>query len=430
MGIRERVAALLGVTTPRAGYGPELDSAAVNRIRSMLGNNLAPMPTTQIRWYLSDLETAAHNADAGDMTMVCRLWRAMRRDGNIQGLYSTLTGGIVGLPKKFYGRYGVEELRARNGTRSTFDDLVPPAEAALMAADGDALGFAIGELVPVPGRSYPRLVRLEPEFLRYRWIENRWYYSSVAGPLPITPGDGRWVLHLPGGTIAPWLNAKWPALGRSFINKREGFIASLLAWGINTVLELPPGWKASLLESNGRGYEVFQADIDTSDKEIAITIIGQIVTVEGGVGFQNSDVFRAIHDNRKKEVGGSLSYTLNTQVLPYYVAGIYGEDAIDEGACIEYDITPARDAQAEGNAMVAVANAMGLLREQLKQSGRELDVDELTTRYGIPIKGDVDGDGVPEDKADVPDPEPSQDDITDEDDADELDAGEGAGVLN
>ncbi len=117
-------------------------------------------------------------------------------------------------------------------------------------------------------------------------------------------------------------------------------------------------------------------------------------------------------------------------MLPYYVAGIYGEDAIDEGACIEYDITPARDAQAEGNAMVAVANAMGLLREQLKQSGRELDVDELTTRYGIPIKGDVDGDGVPEDKADVPDPEPSQDDITDEDDADELDAGEGAGVLN
>src|SRR5260221_7648886 len=28
-------------------------------------------------------------------------------------------------PKKFHGRYGVEELRARNGTRSTFDDLTP-----------------------------------------------------------------------------------------------------------------------------------------------------------------------------------------------------------------------------------------------------------------------------------------------------------------
>src|SRR5260221_11318477 len=159
MGIRERVAALLGVTAyqPRKGYGPELDASTVERIRSMLGGNLAPMPTTQIRWYLSDLETAAHNADQGDMTMVCRLWRAMRRDGNIQGLYSTLTGGIVGLPKKFYGRYGVEALRARNGTRSTFDDLVPPAEAALMAADGDALGFAIGEIGPVPGRSFPRL---------------------------------------------------------------------------------------------------------------------------------------------------------------------------------------------------------------------------------------------------------------------------------
>src|SRR5260221_3450813 len=451
MGIRERVAALLGVTAyqPRKGYGPELDASTVERIRSMLGGNLAPMPTTQIRWYLSDLETAAHNADQGDMTMVCRLWRAMRRDGNIQGLYSTLTGGIVGLPKKFYGRYGVEELRARNGTRSTFDDLVPPAEGVLMADEVDALGFAIGELVPLPGRSFPRLVRLEPEFLRYRWIENRWYYSSVAGALPITPGDGRWVLHLPGGTIAPWLNAKLPALGRSFINKehamlhrsnygaklanparvaeapagstevaRDGFLSALMAWGINTVFELPPGWEASLLESKGTGFEVFQAEIDTSDKEIAITIIGQIVTVEGGVGFQNSDVFRAIHDNRKKEVGGALSYTLNTQVLPYYVAGIYGEDVIDEGACIEYDITPARDAQAEGQAMNTVAQAMKLLREELKETGRELDVAELTTRYGIPIKGDVDGDGVPDTKTDVPKAEPSEADIIDDDDDD------------
>ncbi len=409
------------------GYGPDLGDQSVENVRRALGGNLAQMPTTQVRWYLSDLEAAQHAADAGDISQAAKLWRAMRRDGVVKGLMGTLTGGIASLPKRVYGRYGVDDLNRRNGTMSVLDLMVPPSEWKLMLADGHALGVSIGELVPVEGRDFPILVRLEPEYLRYRWYENRWYYQSLAGPLPIDPGDGRWVLHTPGGRIAPWINGLWPALGRSFINKehallhranysaklanparyakappgadeptRTGFLANLIAWGVNTVFELPPGWDVGLLETKGEGWQVFQSEIDTSDKETAITIAGQVVTVDGGVGFQNSDVFRAIRADIIKEVAEEGAYTLNTQVIPHFVAGRYGIGAINEGACVEYDITRPKDMLLEAQGYTALAAALGALREQLEKDGRSLDVDELVKRYGVPVLGDQDGDGVPD----------------------------------
>jgi hypothetical protein len=439
VGWRETVGALLGVSTyqPPRGFGPELDDPAVERIRETLGGGLALQPTTQIRWYLADLEEAQYQADAGNLMQAARLCRAMRRDGTISGLMGTLTSGLVRLPKKFYGSpETVGALKARNGTRSVFDDMFPPSELSLLAHDGHNLGVGVAELVPVPGRDFPVMIRLEPEFLRYRWAENRWYYTSVAGMLPITPGDGRWILHTPGGRIAPWMSGKWPALGRSFINKehdllhrsnysaklanpargavapqgateaqRRGFFSRVLAWGVNTVFELPPGWDVRLIELKGEGYKVFQEGIATSNEEIAVAIAGQVVTVDGGAGFSNMDIHRAIRADIIKDVADGLGYTLNTQGIPQFIARRWGKDAIATGAIFEWDIARPKDMQAEATSLATAAGAIGALREQLAAYGKELDVNELCTRYGIPIKDDADGDAEP-DVRDVGDPTP------------------------
>lgn len=422
---------LLGVSAYKRGdgYGPDLEDPSVKKLREALGGNLAQQPTTRIRWYLRDLETAAALADSGDLSQYARLYRAMRRDGVIAGLLGTLTSGVVALPKKFYGEFGVDALKARNGTRSVFDDMFPPSERALLAADGEVLGVGVAEMVPVEGRDFPVMVRLEPEFLRYRWIEDQWYYLSVAGMIPITPGDGRWILHTRGGRIGPWMSAKLPALGRSFINKehallhranysaklanparvaeapaaatenqRKAWLQRVMAWGINTVFETPPGYVVKLLESNGRGYEVFQAEINTSNQEIMITLIGSTVMVDGGAGFQNGDLFQSVKIDIVRDMASSLDFTLNTQGLPKFIADNYGEDAIERGACVESDISKPRDLVAEAQSLTQAAAAITALEEVLAKQGRELDVDELTTRFGIPVKGDRDGDGVPDAK--------------------------------
>lgn len=223
------VNALLGISAYQrpAPNTVDIDDETVREAREALGGNLQPVIQTKLRWYLEDLERAQAAADAGYPREAARLYRAMRRDGVFAGLMGTRTSGLVRLPKRFYGDKEIaDELRAKNGTRSVFDEMYPPSELALLAGDGIALGIGVAERVPVPGRSYPVSVRLEPEFLTYRWNENRWYFQSIAGNLPITPGDGRWILHVPGGASLRGSRGFGPRSGeRSSIRSTRSRIA-------------------------------------------------------------------------------------------------------------------------------------------------------------------------------------------------------------
>lgn len=424
--LRDAVAAMLGISAYAApvasgAHGPELDDASVKEIRKSAGGSLQPLIATRLRWYLADLESAQISADAGQLRPAAQLYRAMRRDGVLAGLLGTRTSGLVRLPKRFYGSEEIAaSLRAKNGSRSVFDEMLPASELAALAADGIALGVGVGELVPVVGRDYPVLVRLDPEFLQYIWNENRWYFLSIAGRIPITPGDGRWVLHIPGARMAPWTFGLWPALGRSFINKehamthranysaklanparvavapigatepqRKGFLQSVIRWGINTVFELPIGWEVKLIESNGRGFDVFQREIDTSDNEMMVSLAGQVVTTTGGSGFISADLFKTIRQDLIKSDADALAFTVNTQALPAYIAGRYGYEAvIDQSTIVEWDADEPKDRAAEAQTMLTVAAMIKALGEALAPYARALNVQEITTRFGIPVVGD------------------------------------------
>jgi len=418
VGWRETVAALLGVSAYAAPPSrvPSLDDERVADTRARMGGQIAPLPTTQTRWFLSDLENAQMAADIGDLGPAARLYRAMRRDAAYAGLLATRTGGLVRLPRRFYGRPDiVAELQSRNGTRSVFEDMFPPSELKLLADDGVNLGVGVAELLPVEGRDFPVLVRLDPEFLKYRWNENRWYYNSIAGSLPITPGDGRWVLHTPGGRVAPWQSGVWHACGNAFIDKtharlheanweaklanparaavapmaatetqRQGFLQRLIAWGVNTVFEMPPGWDIKLIESNGRGFESFVQTIERSDREYMIALAGQVVTTDGGAGFANADIHKSIRADLIQGDGDGLAFTLNTQALPAWVVSRWGLEALEDGALVEWDVRPPSDMKAEAESYQATAKAIVDLGAALAPYGRDVDVDELASRGGVP----------------------------------------------
>ncbi len=423
MGLRDTLQKaareLLGVSAyqpPDNKFQTAVPEAVVEKIRETVGGNLQSLPTTRLRWYLEDLERAQYSADAGYMGPAAQLCRAMRRDGYLEGLMKSRAKGLLRLPKRFYGDTQIaEDLRSRNGTRSVFDEMLPPAELELLDGDGVKLGIGVGEFIPVPGRSYPVFCRLEPEFLQYRWAENRWYFLSLAGALPITPGDGRWVLHVPGGRLTPWSSGLWPALGSSFINKehaklyrsnycaklanparlayapggateaqRLGFFQKLLAWGVNTVLELPPGWEAKLLESNGRGWDVFQRQIETSDTEYMISIAGQLLTTKGGTGFDGQDNAEGIRQDLIQADGDALAYTLNTQALPQFILSHYGEEALHHPTIVEWDTGSGADKERETRTLGQSADAIARLTVALAPYGKRVDIDEMTVRFAIP----------------------------------------------
>lgn len=422
MGWRERIAAFLGVSVyalPAPQSGLELDDPRVEEMRSILGGQLQPPPSTRTRWYLADVEAAEHAAASGSVSLAAQLAAACKRDGVLAGVLSTRTDGLVRLPKQFNGPSEmVDDLQAGGETaQSAFDLMFPAAELARFAADGILLGVAIGELVPVKGRDLPVFTRLDPQFLTYRWHENRWYFRSVIDLLPITPGDGRWVLHTPGGRQAPWEAGLWRSVGPSVIRKthaklhkdnweaklanaarvayapqsasetqKQGWFRKVMAWGVNTVFGLTPGYEVKLLESNGRGADSFVKTVADENNEIQVAIAGQTVTTDGGAGFANADIHKSIRADLIQATAEGLAYTLNTQGLPMYVVARWGEDRLDECPTMAWDVTPPKDRNAEATSLQTVGTAITTLTAALAKHDRALDVEHLCTQFGIPLR--------------------------------------------
>lgn len=416
--VRAVLLSIAAYTLP-ASRLPGLDDAQVERARERLGGQLSQQPITRTRWYQADLERAERMADGGDLSLAGQLCRAMDRDGTLRGIMSTRAGGLVRLPKKFRGAPKMVDALQQGGVqaRSVFDEMLPASELERFVADGVKIGVAVGELVPVEGRDYPVFVRRSPEFLVYRWHENAWYFRSVAGLIPITPGDGRWVLHTPGGREAPWQGGDWRCLGRAYITKdharlhrdnwegklanparvavapqgaaeaqKQSWFRKVMAWGVNTVFGLTPGYDVKLLESNGRGYESWSKTIAEQSQEMVIAVAGQTVTTDGGTGFANADIHKSIRADLIKATADALAHTINTQVLPAWVAITFGVERLGECPTVEWDVTPPHDQAQAANALVQAANAITQLTDALERHGVEVDAVQLATRFGVPLK--------------------------------------------
>jgi len=423
-GLRAALLAISAYALPASSL-PGLDSQQIEDQRRRFGGQLSLQPITRTRWYLEDLEGAEFKADAGDLSEAGQLMRSVDRDGVFAGVMSTLAGGLVRLPKRFRGDASMVDALQQGGVqaRSVFDEMLPASELERFVADGVKIGVAIGELVPVEGRDYPVFVRRLPEYLVYRWAENRWYFRAVAGLLPITPGDGRWVLHTPGGREAPWQGGKWRCVGRAYITKdharlhrdnwesklanparvatspqgasekqKQSWFRKVMAWGVNSVFGLLPGYDVKLLESNGRGADSWVKTIAEQNDEFVMAIAGQKITTDGGTGFVNGDLYKSIRADIIKACADALAHTINTQVLPAWVLNLYGEDRLADCPTVEWDITSPQEQAQSASALVQAATAVKALLEthaaaqQLDPTLEPLDVRALYTRFGVPMR--------------------------------------------
>jgi len=425
------------------GRRPEetpVQDAPVSRIRpakrSRNRPRTSPLPTNQSRWYQADVEGAIQLAAGGDLSKAAVLCKSFNRDGRIQGLMGTRTGGLVRLPKKFAGTpAAVAFLGGADGKPGKFSRYFPDAELIRLDTYGIELGASVAEFVQNEEDEHAILTTLDPEFLLYRWSEDRWYYRSVGGLIPITPGDGRFVLHLPYGKYEPWNWGIWPALGSRFISKdhsfnhrenysgklanparvaiapngaaeeqKQNWFQKVMAWGTNAVFGLTPGYDIKLVESNGRGYEVFKDIIETDDTEATIAICGQLVTVTGGAGFANANIHATIRSDLIQGDGNGLAHTLNTQALPHVVHDYCGEG---ESCEVAWDTRPPADLKAGADSMTATAGAVKSLTEALQPHGIQVDVPSILARFDIPVLGDANGDAKPDAPVDTPAPEPT-----------------------
>jgi hypothetical protein len=368
-------------------------------------------PQTVTRWLQADVEAAQRKADMGDMRLAARLWRSLTRDGMIIGLLGTLTGGLVRLPKVWKGDAdAIAYMQGVEGERSNFERHFPAGELAKFAGDLRGMGVALAELLETP--CGPVFCRLDPEYLRYRWYEDRWYYQTIDGEELVTPGDGRWILAT-SARLEPWTNGLIWCLGRAYVSKehsffyrenwnaklahaaraavspagategqRKGFLDRVIAWGVNTSFELPPGWDVRVIEANGRGYESFKETAQDANQEIMIAIAGQVVTVTGGTGFANADIHATIRSDIIDALGQSLGEVLDEQAIPHVLMG----RVANTNCSVRWDTRKPTNRKEEAEALTAAATAIGALVAQFKTLGIEIDALALAQRFNVPIK--------------------------------------------
>jgi hypothetical protein len=360
----------------------------------------------------------------------------MKIDGVIRGLSDARTS-VADFPKRFFGsREVTETLVSRNNSdRDVYEEMIPSTEARLMMYDGIQCGVAVGEMVPVEGRNFPVLVRRFPQNLYYIWSTNTWYYRSALGLIPITGRIGipdangsSWVLHIPGGRLAPWNSGLWNTTGRSYMNKtstifarqsyvdkhamparvmwsaqganeteRRSALQQLIQWARNAAFVLPPGWDMKVIQASGEAYQVYDKAIESANHEIATSLCGSAVMLQGTTGFTNLDVFRVVQKDLIKGTARPWDRTVNTQIIAPFVGLRWGVDALKNATSVETDIEAPKDRAAEANTMVTLANGIKGLVEAIKfaqqaggvgSDGKQtpiyLDYKEILASFGIP----------------------------------------------
>ncbi|MCB9584563.1 MAG: DUF935 family protein [Polyangiaceae bacterium] len=412
----QRTLSALGFGDTRRGTGPS--AKTIKEVRDRRGGNIAPLPQVQLQYLQRDLVSAQYAAAQGIIGPAAKIMAYARQDGLFSGLLQTRTSGLVRLPKRFYGDSDItQELAARTGTESLFDWMCPPSELAALVADGDLLGVGVAEIRDVPGFEFPRLYRLDPQFLRYRFETNQWFFQSVVNEIEIRPGEGKFVIHLPYGLTNPWAQGLWAACGRAVIMRDHAELRRMsysakhslpariataplgtdeptrqdwlddLEWSENAVLEVPQGFDVKLLESNGRGYEIYQVEVDNGAHHLMIALAGQVVSTEGGKGFSTTDLHRSIRADIIQASASALAGTLNTQFLPLVSVMLKGEEVLRDRsyAQVEYDTRQPKDMASQASTLVAVGTAITTLSEGLAKFGEQPDVRRLMTDFDIPL---------------------------------------------
>ncbi len=382
-----------------------------------------------IDWTPSAARQAIQLADGGSFRNAALLCEAIMNDDRVQGVLGARTHGLLRLPKLFYGSNdeAVEALqgeqdvaRRQQATPGDWDRMYPEEELAKLVAWGVLLGIGLGELVPStelrePGdRAVPRLKVWHPQWLRWQWDIDQWFLTTSQGEIPITPGDGRWILYTPYGINRPWAFAPWRPLSFAWVLKqfalhdrarasevygsavragkapqgaresaRRKFLTDLRAMGRDGVQVFPEGWSLELIEATGRTWPIFKDSIEWADRAMSTTLAGQSVTSEGTSGFANASIFQSIALTFIEFTAISASRCLYEQGTRPWARANFGSPK--EAPFGYWDTTPPEDKEALAQGLGFLGDAIAKLDQALRASHKRVDAAALAQKFGVPL---------------------------------------------
>lgn len=379
------------------------------------------------RWQPSHRDLILAECESGSMLRLAYFLDAMKSDGTVAGLMDTRTGGMLRRPTIFAGDpFLCDQLRGREpvyddaglptdpGIPGVFKKMVPLAELAAIVWDGIQAGIGIGEMVPCPCGGLPTLRHLDLHWLRYDYGRERWLYMAPGGTYVVTPGDGRWVVFTIKSAQRPWMHGTWFPLAWPFISK-AGTALDRLRWQgqladplkvitsskestepqrralmrfITDLWHRSPGKvlrydeKAELVESNGRGFEVYNDSDDRADRDIQFTLSGQIVTGNGTSGFSGGDIFDAIKNDIIQGTADAAGECITRDIIAPWARRFWG---CYTPPTASLDVRSPAQRKAEAEAISAVVSAVKAADEIAAPRGQRVNLPAYLAEQKIAL---------------------------------------------
>lgn len=259
----------------------------------------------------------------------------------------------------------------------------------------------------------PYLRPWHPRFTYYHWDLRHYIAISQDGQIPITPGDGQWVLHAPFGEYRGWIRGAIRAVAEPILmrhwayrdwarysekhgipilkayapassdeTQRDPFEAALANLGSESTILLPRGvdgnigYDVAFAEPADESWQSFPGLIDRCDMSIVLAILFQNLTTEvKGGSFAATTAHMDIRQGGLEFDNNAWRYTLRSQVARPFAQFNYGDARL--APWTKYDITSQEEYITNSERFLKFAAAVEILR----RGGVEFDSPDELKRF-------------------------------------------------
>jgi hypothetical protein len=165
---------------------------------------------------------------------------------------------------------------------------------------------------------------------------------------------------------------------------RRAWLRDLKGLGRDTAMIMPPGYDLTLLEAQGRTWEIHSEAIEWADRAIAVTLAGQTVTTEGTSGFSTGNIHRMIARELTAFTAGALGQTLHAQVLRPWAGWNFAGGA-GGAPTPTWDTEPPESQAEKADAIGKLGLALTQMDAALAPTGKRVDSLAVAERFGLPL---------------------------------------------
>jgi hypothetical protein len=234
-------------------------------------------------------------------------------------------------------------------------------------------------------------VLFTPYGLDRPWIKGAWWPTAL--PFIVKLGAAfdrlRWQ-----GQLADALKYFEAAEGASEKHRKELLRFIRDDWNRAPGIVAPPGYKPGLVESTGRGYEVYTEAEERADKDIQVALAGTPGPFSESGGLSKGNVWDTIRTDILAGTAAALATCLHEQVITPWAHRFYG--AKDRAPKMAWDIRSPDQKKADGEAVGALADGVEKADKVLESRGERVNFKALLDQQGlalptepIPVKAPV-----------------------------------------